>query len=200
MWGIARRFAATHALPHRPDAGVSIMNIRAATDQDRENIRWVHWSAFPEDERESVSKLAIDLLAEQTTPETISLVAETGGAIVGHVAFSPVITDSAEPFQAYILAPLGVKPDCQRQHIGSQLVEYGMRQLSAMGVNVIFVYGDPEYYGRFGFSAEAAHRYTAPYTLKYPFGWQAIVLNEYDPGIAPLAITCVNALCKPELW
>ncbi|MBW1780244.1 MAG: N-acetyltransferase [Deltaproteobacteria bacterium] len=176
------------------------MNIRIATNQDRDDIQRVHLSAFPEDEREIVSKLAIDLLSEKTTPQTISIVAETNGTIVGNIAFSPVIIDNDENFQSYILAPLGVTPDYQKRHIGSKLIEYGMQQLSDMGVNVVFVYGDPKYYNRFGFSADAAHPYTTPYKLQYPFGWQAIVFKECDIEKPPRAITCVTSLCDPKLW
>ena len=66
------------------------MRIRIATSQDRNDVREVYLSAFPENEREIVSKLAINLLSEETTPQTISLVAEIEGAVVGQVSFSPV--------------------------------------------------------------------------------------------------------------
>ncbi len=156
--------------------------------------------AFAEGERGIVSKLAMDLLSEQTPPQAISLVAETDGAVVGHIAFSPVTIGSNKSFQGYILAPLGVKPDYQKRGIGSKLIEYGMQQLSVMGVNVVFVYGDPKYYGRFGFSADEALQYTAPYPLQYPFGWQVIVLNACKIEKPPVAITCVASLCDPKLW
>ena len=156
--------------------------------------------AFPEGESELVSKLAIDLLSEKTTPETISLVAEADSKVVGHLAFSPVKIDNDERFQGYILAPLGVNPDYQRAGIGSLLVEYGMQKMSGMGVNIVFVYGDPEYYSRFGFSADAAYLYATPYKLQYPTGWQAIVLKEGDVEGSPASITCVAALCDPKLW
>jgi putative acetyltransferase len=176
------------------------MNIRIATNQDHEDVQKVHLCTFPKGEREIVSKLAIDLLSEKTTPQTISLVAETDEAIVGHIAFSPVIIDKNDNFQGYILAPLGVKPDYQKRRIGSKLIEHGIQQLSVMEVNVVFVYGDPKYYGRFGFNADAAHQYTTPYKLQYPFGWQAIVINEGDIEKSPVAITCVHSLCDPKLW
>lgn len=176
------------------------MSIRSATPQDQDGIQSVHWSAFGEDEREMVSRLAVNLLAEEGRPQTISLVAEIGGTVVGHVAFSPVALANDKNFQGYILAPLGVKPTYQKHRIGSKLIEHGLEQLSAMGVHVVFVYGDPKFYGRFGFTADAAHQYTPPYNLQYPFGWQAIVLNKYNIEKPPVAITCVTSLFDQKLW
>ena len=176
------------------------MRIRVATSFDRDDVRGIYLYAFPEGEREIVSKLAANLLLEETTPQTISLVAETEGALVGHVAFSPVTIDSNENLQGYLLAPLGVTPGYQKRRIGSKLIESGMQQLSNMGVNILFVYGDPKYYSRFGFSADAAARYTPPFGLQYPFGWQAIALNECIIEKASCKISCVASLCDPKLW
>lgn len=176
------------------------MNIRKATRQDRDDIQRVHLSAFPEGEHELIAKLATDLLCEMTEPQTLSLVAEVDGAIVGHIAFSPVHIDDNARFRGYILAPLAVKPGYQGRGTGAKLIEHGLRQMAAMGVNVVFVYGDPGFYGRFGFSADAAQRFIAPYNLQYPFGWQAVVLDDCDVGPAPAEITCVNSLRDPRLW
>lgn len=176
------------------------MNIRAATSLDRVNIQGVYRSAFDESERELVSKLAVNLLAEEATPKIISLVAEADGIVVGHVAFSPVAFDNNENLQGYILAPLGVKPDYQRQGIGLKLIASGMDQLSRMGVNIFFVYGDPKYYSKFGFSVDAAKRYMPPYDLHYPLGWQCIILNECSAGELSIKITCVTSLSESALW
>lgn len=176
------------------------MNIRIATTQDRDDIRKVYLSAFPKSESEIVAELAINLLSENSALPTISLIAETDGSVVGHVAFSPVGVDNNENCQAYILAPLAVKSNYQKHRIGSALIEYGMQHLSAMGVNVVFVYGDPKYYGRFGFNAEAARNYKTPYKLQYPFGWQAIAIRECATEKEPEAIHCVTSLCDPKLW
>ncbi len=70
------------------------MHIRIATNLDRDYIQEVYWSAFTGDERELVSKVAADLLLEETTSKAISLIAESGGSVVGHVAFSPVTIGS----------------------------------------------------------------------------------------------------------
>ena len=176
------------------------MNIRIAAIKDFEEVQKVHLSAFPEDEGEIVSRLAVDLLSEKTTPPTISLVAEADETIAGHIAFSPVFLENYKNFQGYILAPLAVKPEYQKHRIGSQLIEHGIQQLSAMGANVIFVYGDPGYYGRFGFRVVAAAPYTTPYRLQYPSGWQALVINECEIGNAPVSITCVPPLHDPRYW
>jgi len=176
------------------------MNIRIATMQDGDGIRRLYWSAFPEAENEMVAALAVELLSENSALPIISLVAEMDDAVVGHVAFSPVAIDNQATIQAYILAPLAVRPDVQKQRIGSALVEYGMQQLSALGVDLIFVYGAPEYYGRFGFSADTAQGYNAPYPLQYPFGWQAVAIRDCVIENGPHATQCVQALCKPLLW
>jgi putative acetyltransferase len=176
------------------------MNIRIATTQDQDAIRRLYWSAFPEAENEMVATLAVDLLSEKSALPILSLIAEMEDAVVGHVAFSPVEIDNQTAIQAYILAPLAVRPDCQNQRIGTALVEYGMQRLSALGVDIIFVYGAPEYYGRFGFSAEAALGYKAPYPLQYPFGWQAIAIRDGAIENGPHAMQCVKALCNPLLW
>jgi len=174
--------------------------IRVATNLDRENIHEVHLRAFSKGERQIVSTLAVNLLSEETSPETIALVAEINGTVVGHIAFSPVTVDNNEKWEGYILAPLGVKPEYQKCRIGSKLIESGMERLSEKGVNILFVYGDPKYYGKFGFKADAASRYSPPYELQYPFGWQAIVLNEIGFAKSTVKISCVASLRDPELW
>lgn len=177
-----------------------MLRIRPATDLDSEAIREIYLCAFPEGEQQKVSTLAANLLSEEANLGTISLVAEAGGAVVGHIAFSPVTMNNNKNWFGYILAPLGVKPEYQKRRIGSKLIESGMEWLSKMGVGVIFVYGDPKYYGKFGFNPEVASRYSPPYELRYPFGWQAIALGEDVITDTAVPLSCVASLDDPELW
>ena len=124
------------------------MRIREATISDRDVIREIRLSAFDADERGTVAKLAVDLLSEDTSPPTIALVAEVDRDVIGHVGLSPVITDAADGYGIYILAPLTVRPEHQKRGVGSLLVEDGKRRLSEMGVDLLLVHGDPAYYGR----------------------------------------------------
>lgn len=176
------------------------MHIRTATSLDRDDILKTYLCTFPEDEKETVSKLAIDLLFESSTPPTISLVAEKDNGLVGHIAFSPVKIDNVDNLQGYILAPLAVQPCYQKQKVGSGLIEEGMRTLREMEINILFVYGDPEYYGRFGFSADNAEKFDPQHELQYPFGWQAIILNKFSIGKACSNVVCVDSLSDPGLW
>jgi len=81
---------------------------------------------------------------------TLSLVYEDGGEIVGHIAFSPALIDG-EALEWYCLGPVAVRPDRQRQGIGSALIREGIRQLQDKGAAGIVLVGDPNYYVRFGF-------------------------------------------------
>ena len=174
--------------------------IRVATSLDRVDVREIHLCAFPEGEKQIVSTLAVNLLSEEISPKTISLIAEAVGGAVGHIAFSPVTVNNNKSWKGYILAPLGVKPEYQKRQIGSKLIENGMERLSKMGVNVLFVYGDPKYYGKFGFNADFASGYLPPYELQYPFGWQAIILNEGVFIESTVKISCVDPLKDAGLW
>lgn len=49
------------------------------------------------------------------------------------------------------LAPVAVKPEYQRQGIGSELIAFALRQEKIKN-NTLFVLGNPEYYKKFGFT------------------------------------------------
>jgi putative acetyltransferase len=174
--------------------------IREATNQDCDNICEVYMQAFDKGEAKSVAALASKLLNEETIPKTISKVAEINGKVVGHIAFSPVTFDADKILTGYILAPLGIKPEYQKRRVGSRLIKNGIEQLSREGVCLIFVYGDPKYYSKFGFNEKTAARFLPPYKLQYPFGWLALALNEVCSGEYTTKVTCVAPLSDPTLW
>ena len=177
-----------------------MIQVHSATIEDRDRIRDIYLDAFPDGEGESVAGLALELLGQKATPETLSLKAVEQGRMIAHASFSPVAIDHHEGLQGYILAPLAVAPGSQKQGVGTLLIEHGRQALVKRGVAVVFVYGDPAYYGRFGFSADNASRFSPPYPLQYPFGWLALNLDEYDIAGAPFSIACVPALRDPALW
>ncbi len=81
---------------------------------------------------------------------TLSLVAEIGGRIVGHIAFSPVtLSDGTRDW--YGLGPVSVLPEYQRQGIGTRLIKEGLSRLKDFNAAGCCVVGHPEYYRKFGF-------------------------------------------------
>lgn len=83
---------------------------------------------------------------------TLSLVAEEGGVIVGHVAVSPVsVSDGSRGW--YGLGPISVQPELQGRHIGASLMHAALGGLRARGAAGCVLVGDPAYYTRFGFRA-----------------------------------------------
>lgn len=176
-------------------------SVREAVPQDLDTIKAIYLDAFDDAEKAQVSKLAADLLCLRNASETFSLVAERECRLIGHIGLSLVRFKSKAALKGYILAPLAVKPEAQKQGVGSLLIECAIDRLSEQGVDLLFVYGDPKYYGRFGFNADNALNFIPPYDLEYPFGWMARVLNEMDVSIAPpLKLTCVGPLNDPALW
>ena len=84
----------------------------------------------------------------------LSLVAEEGGEILGHVAFSPVTIGGAD-LGWFGLGPVSVRPDRQGQGIGAALIRAGLAQLRESGAAGVVLLGEPAYYARFGFATHA---------------------------------------------
>lgn len=173
------------------------MQIRVASPADQGAIAALYRAAFPDSERDAVASLALELLAE---PEVLTLVAEAGAQIVGHIAFSPLRLDGDRHWRGAILAPLAVAPERQKQGVGSALIETGLSRLAGEGIEWLCVYGDPAYYGRFGFTADFAEPFKPPYPLEYPFGWLALPLGGRDAPATGGTIGCVAPLMKATLW
>ncbi len=122
------------------------MTIHKETNADITGIRSVEQAAFG---RSTEARL-VDALREKGKL-VISLVAEEGGKVVGHIAFSAISTEpAAEEWRILGLAPLAVAPDKQKQGIGSALVKDGLELAGRLGYTHAVLLGGA-YYHRFGF-------------------------------------------------
>jgi putative acetyltransferase len=139
------------------------MRVRPETGDDAAAIEGVHLAAFPTcAEADLVRRLHEDFDSE------ISLVAEQGGAIVGHVMLSRMeVTGDGEPIRALGLGPVGVLPGHQGAGIGGALIESALAVARTLGEELVFVLGEPAYYERFGFTAATARPFASPYAGPY---------------------------------
>jgi putative acetyltransferase len=151
------------------------MRIRTELPQDAEAISAVIERSFARAAHRSGTEQSIVAVLRNAGALSVSLVAEEGGTILGHVAISPVeISDGSCGW--YGLGPLAVEPPQQSKGVGASLVVEALARLRTEGAAGCVVLGDPAYYRRFGFEADAALVYAgAPpgYLLAIRFGSSA---------------------------
>lgn len=123
------------------------ISIRAATRVDRAAILAVHRQGFG---RESEARLCARLMDEGAL--AVSLVAETGGAVIGHVAASAIeLPEAPDPPRLLGLGPIAVAPARQSGGVGSALMRAVLAAARDAGWAGTVLLGDPAFYGRFGF-------------------------------------------------
>ena len=140
------------------------IGIRAATATDAEAVDTIIRAAFAGTEFGHQGEAELVRMIEADGDALVSLVAERGGAIVGHMLFSrmEVEADGAALVGAG-LAPVSVVPGLQGQGIGAALIRAGLEKLREQGVGISFVLGHEGYYPRFGYSPGLAARFASPF-------------------------------------
>jgi putative acetyltransferase len=134
------------------------MEIREERPKDAAAISAVVTAAFAGAPHSSGTEAAIIETLRNEGALTLSLIAEDGGVILGHIAFSPVTIGGSDDAW-YGLGPVAVEPGRQGSGLGHALILAGLQRLRALGARGCVVLGDPAYYGRFGFRADAALTY-----------------------------------------
>jgi putative acetyltransferase len=148
------------------------VEIRRETERDIPAIREVNRKAF---DREEEARLVDEL--RNGGYVRLSLVAEEGGRISGHITFSEaVIRTGSGEIAALALGPVAVTPERQGHGIGSALVREGLDHCAKTLYRSVFLLGFPGYYPRFGFSAELAGNVASAYS------GEAFMALELAPG------------------
>ena len=129
-----------------------MVTIRPEQPKDIDGVRRINEQAFgtPKEAR------LVDLLRDRGKL-IVSLVAEAGDKLLGHIAFTLVNFPSRPECRGVVLGPMAVLPAMQRRSVGSALVRSGLERCREMGYEFVVVVGHPRYYPRFGFVP--AHRF-----------------------------------------
>lgn len=83
----------------------------------------------------------------------MSLVAESGGILIGHIAVSPVSIPGGSSGW-FGLGPVSVAPWHQGHGVGTKLIITALDSLEESGAGGCVVLGDPSFYSRFGFRSD----------------------------------------------
>jgi putative acetyltransferase len=132
--------------------------IRQEQSGDIEAIHEIHRASFPND---GEARLVDALRAAGRL--TISLVALEDGAIVGHVAFSPITIEGMDRSLGLGLGPVAVLPDHRQKGTAERLIREGLAR-SAHTHDFVVVLGSPTYYRRFGFEPARQWRLEGEYS------------------------------------
>lgn len=100
----------------------------------------------------SGSDLLLDLVAEQES--------QLRGCLL--VTKARLVHPDGQEDAMCSLGPIAVAPGHQRQGVGARLITRALELVAAAGVPAVFLYGDPDYYGRFGFLDAATWAVTTP--------------------------------------
>ena len=109
----------------------------------------------------------------------MSLVAEREGELVGHVLLSRMrVSGDGRAVARSGWGRWACCPAFRAAASARSLIEAALGIARATGEELVFVLGEPDYYRRFGFSAEAAAPFASPYAGPY---FMALALQ---PGFA----------------
>ncbi|QAY79760.1 N-acetyltransferase [Sphingosinicella sp. BN140058] len=137
--------------------------MRPAERRDAGAIRAVHLLAFP-----TPAEAALVDRLDRDRDVVVSLVAEQEGQVIGHLLLSRMqVEGDGRAFRALGLGPVAVLPPMQRSGVGTSLIRGGLAIAKATKEQIVFVLGEPDYYARFGFSAETASPFASPYSGPY---------------------------------
>jgi putative acetyltransferase len=157
--------------------GSCLVRLRAETPADYEAIAAVTTAAFGK--RQEARLVEAVRASDRFVPE-LSLVAEAGAEIVGHVLLSYVDLGDRRVLE---LGPMSVSPANQRRGVGGKLVREALRRADERGEPLVLVLGHPSYYPRFGFRPASALGIEPPDPSLPDEAFMALPLKAYDPAL-----------------
>ena len=130
------------------------MTIRKAAQEDHPSIYHLVRTAFATARVSDGTEqdFVLELRRRDTYRPDLELVAEENGQLIGHILLTPLpVPGAPEGLRGLMAAPLCVRLEDRNRGLGGQLLHEGGRRAAELGYNALFLVGDPEYYGRYGF-------------------------------------------------
>lgn len=178
------------------------MDFRQHTQNDSQAIASLFTSVFTKTEGEAegklIGQLAKDLLEKTATHDLYGFIAVDNSQVVGTIFLSRVKFENG--IESFILSPVAVHSDHQRNGIGQALIHHGLSELKHRGVSIVLTYGDPRFYHKVGFRNISHELIKAPFPLSQPEGWLGQSLSDGSIETLSGSCTCVEALSDAKYW
>ncbi|MDR2580076.1 MAG: N-acetyltransferase [Fibromonadaceae bacterium] len=111
--------------------------------------------------------------------KALDFVAVLVDKIVGNIVYAEAkIKNDDKEYTVLTFGPISVLPEYQNMGIGGKLINHTVKISREMGHKAIIIYGDPEYYKRFGFKVSKEYKITNK-DKKYP---AALLVLELYPN------------------
>lgn len=149
-------------------------------------------------EGQIIGQLVKELLNTTDSNKLFGYISTSDDRITGCIFFTPLTLPSGKV--AFILSPVAVSTSEQGKGIGQQLINFGIQQIRKHGAELLFTYGDPDFYSKVGFIKISEDLIKAPLKLSFPEGWLALSLNNQQITSETGPAKCVEALNKQEYW
>ncbi len=166
------------------------------------DIKQLYTDTFSDAEGKSegntIGELAYDMLTQTDKNELYCFIAQENKQIVAAIIFTKITFENN--INAYILSPVAVKTKDQSKGIGQQLINYGIKTLKNEGIELLFTYGDPNYYSKVGYKQISEDKIKAPQPLSFPNGWLCQSLTSSEIPVIKGESYCVSALNKAQYW
>jgi predicted N-acetyltransferase YhbS len=123
--------------------------------------------------------LAHNLRKTDVFIKELDFVAIDNDKIIGNIMYAKAtIKNNALEYTVLTFGPISVLPEYQNKGIGKKLINHTIKLSKEMGYKAIIIYGDPEYYKRFGFKISKEYK-IADKNKKFP---EALLALELYPN------------------
>lgn len=162
--------------------------VRPEQPVDRDDVLRVITAAFG---REDVAGIWAGIGHHRRT----GLLVEQGGHVLGHVGLSQAWVDARPALvEVWVLSPLSVVPERQREGIGTVLVAAAIETARGSGVPALFLEGSPAYYGGRGFVRADALGFLPAALERTPRpAFQVVLFEGWEPWMT-------GQLIYPDIW
>ncbi len=169
---------------------------------DQSAVRELFYETFAQsegaDEGLIISNLASELARQVSQSQTSFYgLSNTSDALIAGAFTSSLTNDRG--INAKLMAPVAVHPDAQGHGLSRQLIEQ-IIDTESKNADVLVTYGDPSFYGRFGFRTISTAVVKPPYEIEYPEGWLAVHYTNKSESELAGQYNCVEAFRDERLW